>query len=552
MNSMRVSLLCLIFPILVGFFAMAQNNQPPQTVARPLTEKEKKKQEDRLRKELKSPYVKWENEDVAFIITDEERATLHRLQNDEEREQFIEQFWLRRDPTPDTIENEYKEEHYRRIAYANEHFASGIPGWRSDRGRIYIVHGPPDEREEHPSGGAWQRPASEGGGSTSTYSFEQWRYRHLDGVGEDIVLEFVDPSGSGEYRLTSDPSEKDALLYVPGAGLTLMEQRGLSNKSDRFNRPDGTHLGVPFGGQTESMNEFTRLAQAANVLKPPAIKFGEMETAFVSVGVRYNILPLKVQVSFFPVTGASVLTYVTLQFDNKDFQFIAKEGVQKAAVSLLGRITTITRRPAATFEDTVTVDSPNEMLASVIQRRSVYSKCIPLAPGPYRLNVVAKDIIAGNVGLYELAIMVPALNPDALQGSSIVLADQLDKVATRSAGAGQFVIGDDKVRPRVDTLFHRGEKLGVYWKVYNLATNDKSRMPAGQLHYEVIRDGTALQILEESEDLSRIPGAAGSQVTIRKFLDLPDSAPGRYTLRLKITDGRNGQTLTQTVPFSVM
>jgi len=128
----------------------ASDNGQRETIARPMTEKERRKQEERRRKELESPYRKWLEEDVVYIITDEERRAFKNLQTDEEREQFIEQFWLRRDPTPDTVENEYKEEHYRRIAYANERFASGIPGWKTDRGRIYITFGPPDEIESHP------------------------------------------------------------------------------------------------------------------------------------------------------------------------------------------------------------------------------------------------------------------------------------------------------------------------------------------------------------------------------------------------------------------
>ncbi len=175
---------------------------------------------------------------------------------DEEREQFVEQFWLRRDPTPDTVENEYKEEHYRRIAYANEHYASGIPGWKADRGRIYITYGPPDEIDSHPSGGTYQRPSAEGGGETSTYPFEDWRYRYIEGIGSDINIEFVDTTMTGEYRMTMDPSEKDALLYVPGAGLTQSEQMGLSTKTARFQRTDGTHLGAPLGGTPASMDEF--------------------------------------------------------------------------------------------------------------------------------------------------------------------------------------------------------------------------------------------------------------------------------------------------------
>ena len=90
-------------------------------------------------------YQRWLDEDVHWIITDEERAAFLRLSKDEDRDRFIEAFWLRRDPTPGTVENEFKEEHYRRIAYANVHFAHELPGWKTDRGRAYIVFGPPDE-----------------------------------------------------------------------------------------------------------------------------------------------------------------------------------------------------------------------------------------------------------------------------------------------------------------------------------------------------------------------------------------------------------------------
>jgi len=167
------------------------------------------KKQEQLRKELQSGYTHWTDQDVAYIITAEERAVFTHLNNDEEREQFIEQFWLRRDPTPDTVENEFKEEHYRRIAYANERYASGIPGWKTDRGHIYIVYGPPDEIEAHPSGGTYERPPEQGGGTTSTFPFELWRYRYIEGLGNDVVIEFVDPTMTGRYHLTRDPTEKN-------------------------------------------------------------------------------------------------------------------------------------------------------------------------------------------------------------------------------------------------------------------------------------------------------------------------------------------------------
>jgi len=191
--------------------AMLDQAAPPQPQVQDLTDKERKAREQAVRPELQTPYRKWLNEDVAYIITNEERATFRSLQSDEEREKFIEQFWLRRDPTPGTSENEFKEEHYRRIAYANEHSAAGVPGWKTDLGRIYITYGPPDEIADHSSGGVYQQPPAAGGGTISTVPFQQWRYRHIDGIGDNVIIEFVDPTRSGEFHMTMDPSEKDSM-----------------------------------------------------------------------------------------------------------------------------------------------------------------------------------------------------------------------------------------------------------------------------------------------------------------------------------------------------
>jgi GWxTD domain-containing protein len=555
MNATRLSISVLCLSLLPAICAVAQDQDkkstsPRETVARPMTEKERKKKEEKLRKELETPYRKWLNEDVAYIITDEERQAFKRLQTDEEREQFIEQFWLRRDPTPDTVENEFKEEHYRRIAYANENFASGIPGWKTDRGRIYITYGPPDEKETHPSGGTYERPTDEGGGTTSTFPFEQWRYRFIEGIGTDINIEFVDPTMSGEYRMTMDPSEKDALLYVPGAGLTMMEQMGMASKDDRFNRTDGTHLGVPQGQESEKMNEFTRLEQFAKLQKPPVVKFKDLEAA-VNSRISYNILPMKVRADFFPLTEASVLTFVTLQFDNKDLQFHAKDGVQKAAVNIFGKVSTMTRRIVTNFEDTVEVTSPPEYLQQTAQRKSIYNKSVPLAPGTYRLNVVAKDVVGGNLNSYEVALVVPRMDNEKLMASNIVLADLIEHVPTKSIGMGQFVIGTSKVRPRVDDIFKREEKMGIYFKIYNFGTDGENRIPEGEVSYELTKNGTNEKIFEITEEVSKIPGASANQVTVEKLFPLKDLLPGQYTLRVKITDKFRKQVLTPSAQFTV-
>jgi GWxTD domain-containing protein len=518
----------------------AAQAQQSDTVAKPMTERATKKQEQRLRKELSATYRGWVEQDVAYIMSDEERAAFGRLQTDEEREQFIEQFWLRRDPTPDTVENEYKEEHYRRIAYANEHFASGVPGWKTDRGRIYITWGAPDERDEHPSGGSYQRTPEEGGGTTSTYPFEIWRYRHLEGVEEDVNLEFVDPTMSGEYRLTTDPCEKDALAKVPGAGPTQMELMGLSARSDRFSNTNGTTCGAPLGGQTEKMNPFHRIELAARVMSAPPVRFNDLRSVVEST-VHYGALPFRVQVNYFPLTEASVLTYVTLQFENKDLQFQLRDGVQQATVNVFGKVTTITHRPVTPFEATVTVSSPEAMLAELARGRSVYNTVLPLPPGSYRLDVAAKDAVSGSVTHYQAPLTVPRLDPEKLQTSAIVLTDVMEKVASKSIGSGQFVIGDTKVRPRVDGRFERSERLGVYCKVYNAG-------PEAKVEYEIVKAGTGERVYSAEEDVS----GSGGEATLRRVVELRGLAPGAYELRLKISDGSLNRMARTTAAFSVI
>jgi GWxTD domain-containing protein len=520
-----------------------------ETVAKPLTEKQIKKKEAALKKELETPWKKWLNEDVTYIITDEERKAFKQFNTDEEREQFVEQFWLRRDPTPDTVENEYKEEHYRRIAYANEHFASGAPGWKMDRGRIYITFGPPDEIDSHPSGGTYERPTAEGGGETTTFPFEDWRYRYIDGIGNDVNIEFVDTTMTGEYHMTMDPSEKDALTYVPGAGLTLAEQLGMSDKTARFNRTDGTHMGDPLGGSLPaSYNQFDRLAQFAKLQQPPPVKFKDLE-AQITTRITYNILPMQVRIDYVRVTEASVLANITIQFENRDLEFKQKDGVQKAQVNLLGRISNMTRRPVQTFERPLEVDAPPDMLQKYQQQRQIYQESVSLAPGRYRLNIVAKDVNGGNLNNYEVALDVPHFDEEKLASSSLILADTIQKLPTKSIGGGMFSIGDTKVRPRIGNKFAKDEKLGIYLQVYNFGADEKTQKPTGTIQYEVMKGNE--KVMDFTEDLASIPNASASQVTIEKLLPLSSLEAGTYTLKVRATDKNRNQTVVQQGNFTV-
>ena len=524
-------------------FGQDKQEQPEKQAS----EKERKKRETRLQKELASPYEKWMKDEVPYILTDEERSAFVKLSTNEEREQFIEQFWLRRDPTPDTVENEEKEEHYRRIAYANERFASGIPGWRTDRGRIYIIWGPADEIESHPSGGSYNRPQEEGGGATSTFPFETWRYRYLEGIGNDVILEFVDPSGSGEYRLTMDPSEKDALLHVPGAGLSDLEAMGQASKVDRFTRTDGTRLPQTAGGTPARMNQFDRLELFAKVQRPPAAKFRDLEQLVTSRIVR-NQIEFDYRFDFLRVTEDSVLVPVTVQIPNRQLTFQNREGVHSAVLNLFARITTLTGRVVQTFEDIISRDFPESLLQQSLGGSSVYQKAVPLRPGLYRLDLVIKDVHSGNVGVSNIRLAVPRYERDKLAASTLILADQIERVPAKQIGLGQFVLGASKVRPRLDHTFTADEKMGIYLQLYNLEIDETSQKPSATIEYLIEKDKKEIQKLAETtQQMAR----TGEQTTLEKMVTLQDLEPGRYKLQIRVTDNVSKQTISPSVEFTV-
>jgi len=425
---------CVVVLLACGISAYAQGeaadpNQPPAQNKK-LTKEQKQKIKHTL-KELDTPYKTWLSEDVVYIISPEERSTFLQLATNEEREQFIESFWLRRSSNPDLPDNDFKEEHYRRIAYANEHFASGIPGWKTDRGRIYIIWGKPDEIESHPTGGTYDRPMDEGGGSTSTYPWERWRYRYLEGIQENVELEFVDPSGSGEYHLTMDPSEKDALLHVPGAGLSLLESMGMASKADRFTRSDGTNLPTTLGGQPASMNEFTRLELYAKVQRPPDVKYKDLEALVTTRMVRDQV-HFNWRTDFLKVTSDTVLVPVTVQVPNQQLTFKDKDGVHTAELNIFARVSTLTGKVVQTFEDSVTRDYPNTLYQQSLKQSSIYQKALPLRPGLYRLDIVIKDVNSGNVGAVNERLAVPRYDEEKLEASTLILADQIEHGEARA------------------------------------------------------------------------------------------------------------------------
>jgi GWxTD domain-containing protein len=522
---------------------------------RPITEKQKKANQKALKVELGKSYKKWLDEDVRWIITDEERSAFMQLSNDEERDQFIEAFWQRRDPTPDTEENEYKEEHYARMAYANEHFAAGIPGWKTDRGRIYIVFGKPDEIESHPAGGTYQRPMEEGGGETSTFPFEQWRYRYIEGIGQEIIMEFVDTCMCGDYHMTIDRSEKDALLHTPNGGLTMYEEMGMTTKASRFTNGGLENLGTSPFNQDNGAKEFDRLEQYAKIQKAPSVKFKDLEEV-VSSKISYNLMPFDVRADFVKVTSDTVLVPVTIQMKNRDITFQNKDGVQHGVVNIFGRVSTLSGRVAQTFEDTVQADIPAELLPKTVENSQVYWKALPLRPGRYRLDIVVKDVNGDRKGTWTKSIIVPEYNDDRLAASSLIVADVMEPVPSKNVGSGMFVIGTTKVRPRVAPAdgkpisFKRNQKMNFWMQIYNLGVDDKTHKPSATVEYNVVDAASNKPVIHTVESTDTM-GNVGDQVTLEKSLSAANLQPGIYRIQIKVNDNVSKQSVDPTATFAV-
>ncbi|MGH9341587.1 MAG: GWxTD domain-containing protein, partial [Acidobacteriota bacterium] len=482
--------------------------------------------------EKENYYQKWLEEDVIYIITEEEKSVFLKLTTAEERDRFIEQFWRRRDPDPKTIANEFKEEHYRRVAYANDHFGAGLPGWQTDRGRYYIKYGPPDDIESRAGGSTYQRPNSEGGGLTTVYPFEVWYYRHLEGIGQNIEIEFVDRHGGGLYTVARDEMEKDALLYVPGLGLTQAESLGLTSKAKRLQQRYYGDLEQKYRGQfyvPEYDNQpFEKLLQKSLLQKPPQIRYKDLQ-ALVSTRIHYNQVPLEVAVHLLRVAGDLSLIPVTLQLPPADLR-------------IYGRVENLTHRIIYEFEDQVEVDPQAE-------QEIVYQKSIPIqGPGRFKLTMVAEDTQNKRVGMVEKAFLVPEFSSEELSLSSLILADKI-----RLADAERrYTLSGYEIYPNVDGEFPHKGYFGIYLEAYNAALDSQRNEPVIEVDFVIRSDGRVIdsspQALPQSETTIR---NLGNRIVITKLFSLRHLAPGHYQFIARVQDKVSGERKERRTEFKV-
>ncbi len=505
--------------------------------------------------EAEDYFKKWLTTDVKYIIRDEERSVFLKLSTPEEKEAFIEQFWYRRDYNPRTKVNEFKEEHYRRIAFANERFQSGKPGWMTDRGRVYIVQGEPDYIERHPSGGSYERKFKEGGGRTFTYPFEVWYYQHIEGMGGDIELEFVDPSFSGEYRLALRPEEKDMLLHISGAAPTIWEI--LQQDSGRVDRPyfnpalerDSGYLAER--GYSARDTPFARYSRFAMATKAPEIKFADLREV-VTANITYNDLPFEIRADFVRLSDREVLVPVTVQLQNKDLTFDFKNGVYMAKVNIYGVIKSMVNRVVAEFEDTVVAEYSPQGLDKGRLIKSLYQKVTILDAGHrYRLDVVVKDQNSRRAGVLQTGLVVPKFNrQDRLMTSSLILSKVIEDAPKDADPNERFIIGDLKIFPNVGDTFYPGEEVGAYLQVYNVELDQASQQPNVRIRYLIRKGG---QVVKEVEDKGEtIQYFSSRRMVLVHHLSLGDLEEGRYNFQIEVEDLIGQRKVEQKGTFNII
>jgi len=497
-------------------------------------QQEKRDRETLMQEEARDYYRKWLDEDVRYIISDAEKEIFLKLTTDEERESFIEQFWRRRDPDLKTAENEFKEEHYRRIAYANEHFTSGKAGWRTDRGKIYIIHGPPDEISES-MGGAYTRPMYEGGGDTATYPFQVWRYREIEGVGSDIELEFVDSTLTGDYKLTLSQWEKDAFQNVPGIGLTMAESKGVATKRDRVVM-DGGGTYYPMMALRERDLPFRRLERYEGVTRPKKVKYQDLKD-IVEVDISYQTLPFRIHQGTFRLNERSCIIPITLEFANKDLTFkLDESGTNRAKIVIYGLVRNMGKEIVKEFEDDVTVGFKPELFERGLLGTSMYQKILVLEAGRrVKLDLVVKDENSGNVGVVTRALLPPDYGTESLQTSTLLLSDTIQKLDVLPEGEEMFVLGDIKIRPKLDHVFPTNRLMGLYLQVYNAGIDQSTLEPSIQVKYRLsYRGKTIFEIVDDQGE--SIQFFSGSRVVLTKFFSPNQLGPGKYHMMVEIRD----------------
>jgi GWxTD domain-containing protein len=495
-----------------------------------LTAKERRDREGKLFGQLSPAYQAWLSQDVVYNITREERNAFLLLRSDSEREQFIEQFWQRRNPDPGSFENTFEEEHYRRILFANEHFGISGPGWKTDRGRIYILWGPPDEIETRPNGGNCPGGPESDGTSSTKHPWDTWHYRYLEGIGENVDVNFVywkdaeEDLPMGDYLLTMDPCEAVVSRMTPGPAMITLDKAQDSSTNQSRTAEKTARLEVYVRGQRAS-----------------TVKFKDLEAVTSSRIVRKQI-DVRYHVDFLRATDFTAVVSLTIEILEKQISLQASDGTRIGQAEVFGRVMDQTNnRVVEMFEATVSRERLDSAGTPAPDSWASYQTFRTLRAGVYRLELAVKDVVSGNCGTATTEFAIPQYNGGELAASSLILGDRTESEFAMKSGMPE-------VRPRLSGEVASGGKLDVFLQVYGLSVDEKSNGNNASIVYTVRTDGRDVwREVSTSEEL----GQRGEELTIERALPVLFLEAGKYRLQIEINDHVKSRIVSCEADFTV-
>ncbi|HEY3175451.1 MAG TPA: GWxTD domain-containing protein [Candidatus Polarisedimenticolia bacterium] len=483
------------------------------------------------------PTTQWREGPVRYIITKWEDNEYKDLRTQEERARFIEEFWRRRDETPDTPGNEYRAEFWKRVRDANRLYSddTSTTGWRTDMGKIHILRGPPDE--------ITRDLVAQGNRGTVI-----WTYRNAGapGIGPNVVVAFARDI-SGEFRLSTQPSKDSdpriggAAGYQPPMGTTAMARSQtliLQERAERaFNLTDP--LIRQAGGAASApplalLTELTRLQQ-------PRKEWEVRES--ITTHEFFGAVPIRARAEFFRTTTSKSLVVVTAGVRSTGVHYRRLGGREVPDVVLYGRVLDLTGNDlVASLEKDSDFAPAAENAAAGIDDDLLFQARVPLSPGSYKILLTAVDRVSGRAGSYQVPLTVPDLGATGLTLSSLMLARAISPDAT----ASPYVIGSLRVLPRLSQTFAPGDELAFYYQVYGAAKDAATALPSLDVDY-----GFYTVEAEKTYDVGHVSFSSQTSEAHGYSLALKDWPPGPYLLRVLVTDRIAGTSASRDLVFEV-
>jgi GWxTD domain-containing protein len=479
---------------------------------------------DDIRNNLDVYLNRWADEYVSYIITDSERRVFSSLPTSDEKLVFIESFWERRDPTPETPENEFREQYAARFGYANAQFRAGRPGWKTDRGRIFILLGPPSYIDRNPMGRtSTERPS------------EVWTYmslKHPD-LPSSLEVGFVDFFGTGDLEIVADLDAANLRNQGLAPAYSDLEYFGLRRSHPVEYLADGATRSLDEGSMASERFNFLQDLRSA---ESPLEARPQPLSAIVGAKVSFAELPFDLTTQVF---SSRIPVALAVRYD--DLAALRRAGRDSFSLDIFAELRGSDGKVVDQLDRQLNFNlAPEEMTSDAL--RYFFSFSAPA--GSYELQFVVRDNVRQSVGTHEETVVVrgPA---EALSVSSLILADAVDRRSSDDAEEEPFTFGEVRVVPNPARTFRRGEPMYVYFQAYGLGLQEGRN--SLRVAYTFARAGQALW---NPSEINLLPTEKTERGIFTSF-DTTRFPAGEYTLLVEAEDMVRGQESSREVSFRI-